>query len=276
MNRKNRLILFFVLILCVIIIFMNTWDSLAKNQTDPETIEEAINRIVSAHNNEPTSHAEDNQSIAVHRTNDILDHKAGAVLADKWTMSELDFSTTFDVLTPFGTHGNVTVIYPGVHVAPSASGDANYGKIAVDLESRGININYAKDFTFQFAFQGDLYSSGSILINFGFTPSVFVKNGVGLELTATNKRFFCTDAGGANPVYLLFPTYDDITPFVIRIQNIAQEGKMYVYINGQLLGTMIPHDPTAQDSSTIVFAGKRSSTSGGNIDLYNLFFSLQL
>lgn len=255
---------------------MDTWGMAPKSQTDPETIEEAINRIVADHNADPVSHTGTNEAIAVHREFDILDHKAGAVLADKWTMSELEFSTTFDLLTPFGTHGTVYVSYPGVHVAPSASGDANYGKIAVDLENRGIAIDFSKDFLFQFAFQADLYSSGSVLINFGFTPGQFEKNGVGLELNATNKRFYCTEDGGANPVYLNWPTYSDLQPVVVRLQNNAIEGKIYVFINGEELGYLVPPDPSAINASTIIFAGKKSSTSGGAIDIYNLFFSLAL
>lgn len=255
---------------------MDTWGLLPKSQIDSETIEEAINRIVAEHNSDPVSHTGTNEAIAVHREYDILDHKAGAVLADKWTMSELEFSTTFDLLTPFGTHGTVYVSYPGVHVEPSASGDANYGKIAVDLENRGIAIDFAKDFVFQFAFQADLYSSGSVLINFGFTPGEFEKKGVGLELNATYKRFYCTEADGSNATYLNWPTYSDLQPAVIRVQNNAIEGKMYVFINGEPLGELIPPDLSASDASTIIFAGKKSSTTGGAIDIYNLFFALSL
>jgi hypothetical protein len=70
---------------------IETWDLLAKNQTDPENIEAAITRMISAHNDDPTAHMADDQSIGLHRINDVLDHPVGSVVTDKVDYRELSF-----------------------------------------------------------------------------------------------------------------------------------------------------------------------------------------
>lgn len=255
---------------------METWGSLPKNQTDPQTLDEAIASAISAHEADPTAHTGTDESLSAHRQYGVLDHVPGSVLADKWTMSELDFSTSFDTLDVFTTHGTPYALYPGVHIEPTASGDANYCKVEIDLETRQLIIDFAKDFTFQFAFSGDIYSTGSLLMNFGFTPTEFSKIGVGLEINNTNKRFYASNADGSTLAHLNWTTYEDATPYVIRIQNIASEDKVYIYINGELLGTITLPAPSASDVGHIIFASKRSGATGGVIELYNLFFSLSL
>lgn len=64
------------------------WYNLPKSQNDPETIEEAITRIVAEHNAEPTAHTGLGESIDLHRKNDILDHPAQSVVGDKTPFSE--------------------------------------------------------------------------------------------------------------------------------------------------------------------------------------------
>jgi hypothetical protein len=62
---------------------MNTWDELPKNQIDPELVEQAIDRIVSNHNDDPDAHLGDNQALQSHRASEIIDHLAQSVLNDK-------------------------------------------------------------------------------------------------------------------------------------------------------------------------------------------------
>lgn len=68
---------------------ITNWGNLSKSTVDAETIEEAISRLISAHNNDILSHDEVNGSLYAHRTNTILDHPQSSVLADKLSSSEL-------------------------------------------------------------------------------------------------------------------------------------------------------------------------------------------
>lgn len=59
------------------------WGMLAKSQTDPETIEEAIARIVAEHNADEESHLDTGQSLQSHKAAEIIDHLARSVVRDK-------------------------------------------------------------------------------------------------------------------------------------------------------------------------------------------------
>lgn len=92
------------------------WEHLAKNQTDPETIEEAIVRIVQEHDDDPEAHLESGQSLEAHKNSDVIDHLAFSIVNDKVKERNIDPSK-FN--------------YPGVCLEPSLeSVDAWYKSLA--------------------------------------------------------------------------------------------------------------------------------------------------
>ncbi|MFA5298131.1 MAG: hypothetical protein WC389_07985 [Lutibacter sp.] len=62
---------------------------LAKSQTDNETIEEAIDRIVAEHNADETSHLGVGESLQSHKAAEIIDHLASSIIADKIGIGEV-------------------------------------------------------------------------------------------------------------------------------------------------------------------------------------------
>ena len=91
------------------------WGMLAKSQIDPEKIEEAINRIIADHNNNPDSHLDVGQSLQSHKASAIIDHKAASIVADKMHKFSVDFSnltgdkflmmSSFETLDGFAVSG---------------------------------------------------------------------------------------------------------------------------------------------------------------------------
>jgi len=59
------------------------WGNLAKSGVDPEKIEEAIDRIVQEHNDDPDAHLGVGQSLESHKAADIIDHLAASIVTDK-------------------------------------------------------------------------------------------------------------------------------------------------------------------------------------------------
>lgn len=251
------------------------WGELAKAQDDPQTIVEAIAAAIAVHEADPEAHLGDGESLETHRANDIIDHPAGAVLADKWTMSQLEFSTEFENLAVFGTTNDVASIYPGVVISATGTGSGGQSALDVSLEDRSLALDFAKEFLVQFAFNGDQFSGGQLQLNFGFTVSRLTKDGVGLELNNTNKRFYATEVGGGSPVYLNWPSFTDLQSYVVRIHNVPDEGVINVYINGELLGTLTPPDPDATDATHFIFSTGRTSGSTGVLNLMSLFFAME-
>jgi hypothetical protein len=62
---------------------MITWGQLAKSQTDPEKIEEAIQRLIAEHNADPEAHLVEGGSLQSHKMAEIIDHLVSSIIADK-------------------------------------------------------------------------------------------------------------------------------------------------------------------------------------------------
>jgi len=59
------------------------WGPLEKSQDDSEKIEEAINRLIAAHNDNPDAHTGEGQSLQSHKASEIIDHAVKSIIADK-------------------------------------------------------------------------------------------------------------------------------------------------------------------------------------------------
>lgn len=59
------------------------WGNLEKSQVDPETIEEAMARLIQAHEDDPDAHIETGESLQSHKAAAIIDHLAASIIADK-------------------------------------------------------------------------------------------------------------------------------------------------------------------------------------------------
>lgn len=74
---------------------LNVWGLLEKSQSDSEKIEEAIDRLISEHNDDEDSHLETGQSLQSHKASAIIDHLALSIVEDKLANS----SVTSDKIT---------------------------------------------------------------------------------------------------------------------------------------------------------------------------------
>jgi len=65
------------------------WGLLEKSQTDPETIEQAIARLILAHEQDEESHLGVGESLASHKASVIIDHVVDSIIADKIKAKEI-------------------------------------------------------------------------------------------------------------------------------------------------------------------------------------------
>lgn len=59
------------------------WGNLEKSQIDSEKIEEAIARLIQAHEDDPDAHVEPGESLNSHKAAEIIDHVIASIVADK-------------------------------------------------------------------------------------------------------------------------------------------------------------------------------------------------
>lgn len=72
------------------------WGQLEYAQDNPETIEEAIARMIVEHEEDPTAHLGDGESLAMHKSESVIDHPQGSILGDKYTNQEFSITPTFE------------------------------------------------------------------------------------------------------------------------------------------------------------------------------------
>ena len=112
---------------------VTNWGELNKSQIDPEKIEEAIDRKIGNHNDEPDAHLEPGQSLTSHRASEIIDHVARSIVNDK--IIEVARAYTAIVKIPSFTTQNIFfggVDYaeqPLVAVSPSKTIAEIFGRI---------------------------------------------------------------------------------------------------------------------------------------------------
>jgi hypothetical protein len=109
MKNKFTFACFFIFFLCAIIYPMGlfTWGSLPKAQDDETTIDEAIALAIQAHEEDPTSHLGEGESIDEHRKSEVIDHLASSVYDDKLAYDRNVWDISFSDLANMDTGSGV-------------------------------------------------------------------------------------------------------------------------------------------------------------------------
>jgi hypothetical protein len=130
---------------------MITWGQLAKSQTDPEKIEEAIARMIAEHDADPEAHLCEGGSLKSHKMAEIIDHLVNSIIADKikdfevtphklaWTKLNIDCGfESLDGWSKFGP-GTAT-LQLGSLALNSGLGQNKYVKLIAYGDVVGVNL----------------------------------------------------------------------------------------------------------------------------------------
>ena len=121
---------------------ITNWGELTKALDDPETIEEAIERLISEHNDNPDAHLGENGALLSHKASEIIDHLAYSIVSDKiaewievkmkgsFARSDFHWATIFESIDGYDVSDPdyVEVGYTGVRIKTSISAN-NYQSI---------------------------------------------------------------------------------------------------------------------------------------------------
>ena len=248
------------------------WGSLQKSQDDTETIEQAIARLIAVHEADSDSHLGTGESLEAHKTEDVIDHPAGSVLADKWTLSELEFTTTFENLSAFFTDGVVDPLWPGFTLEPDGTLYANRGELQVDGESGALDIYFANEQLFQFIFSADIASDGEVYLQMGNISSSTFKRGMGLQVIGTTATFYASNDGGTAFNTLSFGTFNALQTYIVRMHYDPVTELISCYVDGVLVGTLAWPDTPPTGYAVIRFLGIKPTTSKPVLQVKSLYF----
>jgi len=248
----NFLLVLLCFFLCVKILRMAepTWDSLAKNQTDPTLITEYIATAIANHESDPTAHLADAKSLGLHRTNEVLDHPAGSVLADKATLSEITSKNNMQSGEGWQAT-NMSGVWPQAYAAFTHNGFTvcDYENDNIYWLDKGdFNLPDAL-FTIGFIMSGDVNTYADVAFGMGavdFPTSDFAVGGV----IHNGSLKFLTSWGGT-PVYSsgFSLTFGKSYLFTARLSSV--DNMVYFYINGTMVYSVTV--PTLTDWSFAYF-----------------------
>lgn len=98
-----------------------------KSQSDAETVEQAIDRLIAVHNDDSQAHIGPGRSLTEHRINDVIDHPSGSILADKIAARQIWFDYSLYTLEGWAGVGAPFILRtPGVEISTPSGTAATY------------------------------------------------------------------------------------------------------------------------------------------------------
>jgi hypothetical protein len=250
---------------------MDTWGALVKSQIDSETIEEAISRLIAEHESDPEAHTGPNESLEVHRATGILDHKVGSVLSDKWTMTEFSISEDFRTVDHWEQIGDVsTSNWPALYLYVEW-GATNKSEIYREIQIPQLYLSREYDQMFQVTALYDFLSN-----NFHSWLGIGLEDELpryGYGFVINNGELRACIANDNVRTFSDLISIDLNVAHIYRGQVIAEEGKVYFYIDGSEVAVLdVPS--TGWDTDDGPHMGIRLFDSNdGTLKVGDLFFS---
>ena len=165
------------------------WGLLGKSATDNETIEQAIVRLIAAHESAPTAHLSDDGSLQSHKAAEIIDHRAGSIINDKIAKREISNDQlldlvadvrdiTFESISVFDQQQGAVLECMNLNLYTAAQ--ANAGAWA--LTSQLYEHAFDHDFMIQWRVNLSSFSSSKYIINYFGDPEDAASQGAGFVI----------------------------------------------------------------------------------------------
>lgn len=247
------------------------WSQLQKDLNDPETIEEAIARMIGEHNDDPEAHLGEGRSLEKHKAEEIIDHPPGSILADKETMTELSIRTNFPTLDNWWVQGSVEVSEAVGAYLYLEWGDVNTSTIRSNPQIPRDFLNSDYDMVFQVLWRSDL-SNNSSRIALGFLDgNTTTSQGFGFLKNGTTLTAHARSVSTTNSVTL---TGIDLTQeHIFRAFLDAYEQKIFYFVDGQQVAALdVPGSGWADDTGPYM-GSTLTGNNDGQIFIGELFFS---
>lgn len=213
------------------------WGQLEKAQDDDQTIVEAIAEMIAEHEADPEAHLGSGESLEQHKTEGVIDHPAGSVLADKQTASETLFNLgpgTGGVLTRSGVSSITGLRFLSLETEE----DGTQTSQGIVLAFPGYNpFANTRDSLVEIMVYFDLSGENIQDIWFGITNNTTPGNtGYGFKWDGTQVRGFARF--GSTTYYTSALSVATRTLGIFRAQFVTSQNTVYFFYNGEQVGTL--------------------------------------
>jgi len=227
------------------------WGALEKSQIDDETVEEAIDRLIESHNNDPDSHVEEGQSLASHKAADIIDHRVGSVVADKFSHQDSFHLCSFESLDNWTTTGVVTLDgWPGVQLYVGFTDDVASLRSVIKSGAGGWLV-YNRMLVFQFTMRVDGDEEAELVAFVGLWNATDDFDGFGFYYKDDEIKGCFGDGTNHQFTSVFTVTLSEVNVF--RAQFDPNTDTVTFYINGVVVGSLIDATPGGSIDAEIQF-----------------------
>jgi hypothetical protein len=260
---------------------MITWGQLAKSQTDPEKIEEAIKRLINEHNADPEAHLVEGGSLKSHKMAEIIDHLVESIVADKIKAGEINLyhltskkrilMTSFESLDGWGTYGSVYLDLGNCALWTTAT-SGNYTEIDA-VPANWTPFDVTKEFEWQATVRIPFNTSQEAYFGPSHHPIIGGENGVGFRvLDATLYAFIFK-----NGEFTFYPISGvDITAWnVYRIIHKLNPEKYEFWVNGELKLIVVSNLPTENGDIMALFFIQTKTNAIRRLYISDFLFSIE-
>ena len=245
------------------------WGALAKTQSDPQTIDEAIDAAVAAHNDDPDAHLDTDQALQSHKAATIIDHVIGSVVADKLTMSEYRIHSIFDSLVGYNLTGNVQNDYWFGMTLWSDYSPANPARAASKDSIVPDFIDYTKNILFQCTAQIVETTNKKVYMGFGFLSGGDIINGIGFKIVdGTLYGYSCASDS------LVTTTLSGITltdTHVYRAQWDKDLKQVTFFVDGVEKGSIANASPTGGGDGDVLFSIEATASGECQLNVFDFY-----
>jgi hypothetical protein len=259
------------------------WGDLTKNQEDPETIEQAIARLIVAHNDDEEAHLNAGQSLQSHKASEIIDHLALSIVADKIGDGQIDIEKlTAEKEIVISALESLDCWMHNIS-GPSEIGSLimqtsnviNTQKYMTSTRSGGPGIDWSKDFIFQTTVS-IVYSTDQI-IYFGAGGTEYNETMSGAGFKIVNGTLYAGtiegEPGDYNEVWTEITGITLVGTHVFRIKYNQAEGTLTFFIDGVEKLQLTSGLPTSNADEFAHYQIKNTVASNKYIVIHDLIFS---
>lgn len=276
--NKILIICFVSVLVCVIIFRMTeqTWGDLPESQISSRLITQAISDAISEHESDPEAHLGSGESLEQHKSNDVIDHPAGSVLNDKFSMTEYslvpiltDNSLFTTIETGDGYYDDANP--PGVSV--NVFGDSGSASRSALLSGFGSLMDYDRDTFIEYNFILNEHAHYKAYMNFGTVTSGTPVGGFGFEIDDDVLKGFYVNGGGVQRTSSLTFSRDILQN--LRAVFVLSENTIHFFVNGSDVAQLAVSFPLTGSTYNRLQLSVWSKTTGTEVALFvfNVFFS---
>lgn len=240
------------------------WGSLEKSTDDSETIEEAIARLIVAHEEDPEAHLGVGESLEQHKSEEVIDHPPGSILPDKRSARDLEWNFSFVSTDGFDTTGDVSV---------------SDFKLGLYVEDGAVNSSSIFGTPISQAQYSDLESSvllevSCFFLNGGSNTAEVSFGGLYFEIENDRVRGKADMTGMSSPVFTSWYNVDMTKLHVLRANYFVLEGVVRFYVDGDMFESVNATYTPASDDVYFNATHTRNTASDDFFYLSKLIFSL--